>query len=112
MSQIIFYVLFISSTIFTAYLSSYFSCKTNELGIADKNLLYTWLVSLIPVWTAISLYSKNIVFDGLIYDSVMVISYFVFLLYFSGKAVEMNKMQLVFLSLMLFSILGFKISED
>lgn len=48
---------------------------------------YAWLISVIPVFPLVTKYSKNLLFDGMLFDLVMFVSYVLTLLLLgSGKA--------------------------
>lgn len=109
--SIIFYSLFVPSTIGVTILGSYYSCKNAEIGGISKYFFLLWFISCIPVWTTASVYTKNIVFDGLIFDMILLIGYFVGMTYFSGKYLQFSLNQYIFLLMMLLGCVGFKLSE-
>lgn len=107
----LYYTLFIGSLVGISILVSYCSCQTNQTGALNRYFIITWLLGCIPVWALVSYFSKNIVFDGIVYDLIILVVYFAALLYFSGKAVEFTWAQLFFLLLMVIGGIGFKLSE-
>lgn len=43
-----------------------------------------WMVGAIPLWVFVSKFSKNMLFDAMLYDSLMVVSFALAVSYFSG----------------------------
>lgn len=67
---------------------SYINKMNNDLG--GKWLWYAWLISIIPVFPFVARYSKNLLWDGMLFDLIMFFSYVLTLLYLgSGKAFTM-----------------------
>jgi len=60
-----------------------------------------WGQSILPLWALVSLKSNNIVFDGLLFDTIMILSYTIAATYFSGHVVSLK-----FVAGILISILG------
>lgn len=80
-----------------AYLSKY-----NNI---NQTVLSFWLVSIVgafPLWSFVSKVSKNLLFDGLLYDSCMLLS-FVITFIFLGEGKAFNLIQW---SGLLFCIIG------
>lgn len=67
-----------------------------------------FLVSLISPWVLISKFSKDLVFDAMIFDSILVISYSVGLLYFTNTMTKLSTFQFVGCFLILIGIVLFK----
>ena len=109
--SLIFYSLFVPSTIIVTIFGSYYSCKNAEIGGMSKYFFICWLIAAIPVWTTVSIYTKNVVFDGLIFDMILLVGYFVCMTYFSGKYLQFSLSQYIFLLMMFFGCVGFKLSE-
>ena len=64
--------------------SSYFSWRQNVTH--DKVWFFaTWAMGLIPMWALVSRYSRNIVADAVLYDTVITIVYYIALLCFTGQ---------------------------
>ena len=43
-----------------------------------------WIVGAIPLWVFVSKYSKNMLFDAMLYDSIMVVSFALAVSYFGA----------------------------
>jgi len=43
-----------------------------------------WIIGAIPLWVFVSKYSKNMLFDAMLYDSLMVVSFALAVSYFGG----------------------------
>ena len=64
--------------------SSYFSYRQNLTQ--DKVWFFaTWALGLIPMWPVVSRYSKNVVADAVLYDTIITLVYYVALLWFTGQ---------------------------
>ena len=59
--------------------SSYFAFRMNGSG-DTRWVVATWMVSVVPLWTFIAKYSKNLVADAVIYDTLVTVTYFLVLL--------------------------------
>ena len=73
--------------------------------------IYSWLLNLVPIWAIVILYSRNLIFDGLLYDTVLVVSYTVAVLYFTNKTVPLNIVQLSCIGIIVLALLIFKLAE-
>jgi hypothetical protein len=68
-----FYLLWVPLLMLMHSLLGYASVQANN---NSKSWFYiSWLLICIPVWPMVAKYSKNIVFDGLLFDSIMLITY-------------------------------------
>ena len=65
-------------------LSSWFSVQQNATG-GKAWFFATWALGVIPLWALISRYSKDLVSDAVIYDSVVAIVYYIALVWFTGQ---------------------------
>jgi presenilin-like A22 family membrane protease len=61
--------------IFFYIFSAYSSIRINQGS--NSWFFINWLVGLIPFWGLVAKYSKNVVFDGIVYDIVMTVTYLV-----------------------------------
>ena len=52
-----------------------------------------WVIGALPLWLVTSRWSKNIFFDGMLYDCVMIVSYALATAYFTGKISSLGTMQ-------------------
>ena len=62
---------------------AYFSHLNNQHG--GKYAIFLYMCGLFPIWTMVSRYSKNLVFDGIFYDIIVTISFALALIFFSGQ---------------------------
>ncbi len=76
------YYIWIPIQIFLLIITAYFTYKLN---VYKKPIYFiiTWLITLVPMWSIVALYSKRLVFDGLLYDILLVVSYTVAILIFT-----------------------------
>lgn len=64
---------------------SWINKQNNDIG--GKWLLFAWLISIIPVFPLVARFSKNLLWDGMLFDLVMFFSYVLTLLALgAGKA--------------------------
>ena len=79
-----FYVLWIPLLIISVAALSYLSYRNNVDG--GKWLWIMYAFQLIPgVWILVSRFSKNLMFDGVLYDVIMLMAYSVCLGFFTGQ---------------------------
>lgn len=52
-----------------------------------------WIIGALPLWLVTSRWSKNIFFDGMLYDCVMIVSYALATAYFTGKLSSLGPVQ-------------------
>lgn len=71
------YLLWVGLTLFYNYLLCRIAVAYGAKNFAANYALIT-LCSIIPTWSLASYFSKNLVFDSLLYDSVLVLSSIVF----------------------------------
>jgi hypothetical protein len=59
----------------------------------QNNCYALWALGCFPLWAIVSHYSKNLFFDGLLYDSIMILSYAISILYFQNtlKSIGINQ---------------------
>jgi hypothetical protein len=66
--------------------------------------LWMWAICALPMWMIISRYSKNILFDAMLYDVLLVIVYTCGIAYFGDKALSILNfigIALMFIGLMM-----------
>lgn len=66
-----------------------------------------WIFGSLPLWAIVAKYSKNIYVDALIYDSILVVSYSLSLLYFTQtelKPVNIVGLLLIFIAMVLIKL--------
>lgn len=68
-----FYLFWITTLIICMALNALLSYKVNTIGGFYHLLLF--LTGFIPLWNIIAMRSKNLVFDGLLYDTILLTSY-------------------------------------
>jgi hypothetical protein len=73
----------------------------NNDNLFSKTGLYLWLMGLYPMWVFVSKYSTRLIFDGMLYDSIIFLSYpITMILLGAGKTFSMvNYIGLCFLVL-------------
>lgn len=82
------YLLWISLTLAYNFLVCLVAVRFN-LKSFWYNYLFICLVGLLPTWSLASYYSRNLIFDGLLYDTILVISSVIFLAVL-GQAQHLN----------------------
>ncbi len=85
------------------------SCKLSILNQNGSNqaAIWMWIIGALPIWIAISRYSKSILFDAMLYDTLLVIIYTVGIAYFDHKV--LTPMNYVGISLMFAGLLMVKL---
>lgn len=83
MEKIIPYLIWIPVLIIISLISSKLTIL-NQAG-NNKAAFIMWVLSLLPVWIIVSRYSKNILFDAMLYDVLIVFIYAIGLIYFGHK---------------------------
>jgi hypothetical protein len=78
------YLVWVPLTIFYNYLCCLIAVKVGGRDFWMNYLLLT-LIGVIPTWSLAAYWSKNLIFDGLLYDSTLVISG-VFIMAYMGQA--------------------------
>ena len=79
--SIIFYIVF-----------AWTSKKNSDCG--GRWFYIVWVINCIPLWALVSRYSKNILFDGMLYDIILTLTYIFTMLYLGcGSSLSIvNKM--------------------
>ena len=57
----------------------------NQNG-SNKAAIWMWIIGALPIWIVISRYSKSILLDAMLYDTLLVIVYTVGIAYFGDKS--------------------------
>ena len=65
---IVFYIIF-----------AWISKNNSEHG--GKWFWWTWAWNMVPLWAIVSKYSKNIMFDGMLYDVILMLTYVFTMIY-------------------------------
>lgn len=98
------YFIWIPFAIILYIIHGWLSYKTNSGKHSSHYIAYIILSALV-FWPFVARYSKNLIFDGLLFDVIMTVSYTMSVIYFSGF--KMNLYQwlgliLAFVGLFLF----------
>lgn len=72
------YFIFVPITIIVSILAAYFSFKLNS---GSNCFLISFALNILPVWTLWSKFSKNILFDAIVYDLLLIIVFSTTLIY-------------------------------
>lgn len=108
----IYYLIFISvlviATAGQCYLSVQTNLQANKTLIAWVQYLYSVLF-ISPLWVVISIRSKNIMFDGILYDALIMVSYVVFLGFFSKKLMQLDWISTAALLMCIVGLIVFKV---
>ncbi len=98
----IFYITWIVSEILVVGFSAWLSYKTN---LNSKFFVAIYLFSLVQVWPFVAKFSKNLLFDAVLYDLILIITYTSVLIYFTKtdlKIINYIGLGLLFLGMLLF----------
>ena len=58
----------------------------------NRAALYMWLLGLLPLWAVVSRYTKNILFDAMLYDTITTMVFSVGIIYFGHKTLSTTNM--------------------
>lgn len=63
------------------------ACKLSVMNQGGNNWAAIWMmvIGIIPIWIVVSRFSKNILFDAMLYDVLMMSVYTLGIAYFSDK---------------------------
>lgn len=87
MSRIItFYLPWITCVVVVYTIQAYFS-HLNNLN-KGKYFWQLYAFSIFPIWTIVSMYTKNIVFDGIFYDVLVALTFAIAISVFSGQILK------------------------
>ena len=75
MSQALFYLIWIPTVVVFYTMYAYMSYRNNLTGAGHGWAWAMWASGIVPIWIFVSRYSKNILFDGMLYDSILFLSY-------------------------------------
>ena len=70
-----FYFSLIFSTVLIYGLNSYMIFKSLNRPFLDRYSIFAWITGIFPLWLILSKYSKNLVFDGILFDCVLLLTY-------------------------------------
>ncbi len=70
--------------------------------------IYLYIFSMISPWVLVSRMSKNIIFDAFLYDSVLIVSYSIGILYFTDSLGKLSNIQFVGTLMILVGLILFK----
>ena len=89
----------------------YISFKSNQNPTELKYFFLNWLVCCCtPLWALIAMFSKNLVFDAILYDVLLCVSCTVFSIYFAQQYhFNINTVQIIGIIIMIVGIIIFKI---
>jgi len=76
-----FYLILIISVILYSLITAIFSFKLNS---GDKVFWIAYFLNVLPIWTLLSKYSQNILFDAMIYDLILFLVYSGTLIYLTN----------------------------
>jgi len=99
-----FYAIWIPLAIIFNVVQAFLSTKV----ASDKMFFFLiWAWGTLPVWALVAKYSKNLFFDAVLYDSIIIISYSLSLLHFTKT--ELKPMNVVGLFLLFVSVVLIKL---
>ena len=99
--------LWIIALFITSVLAAYLSHKSNH-STEWKWSVYLWSLNLIPLWAIIARFSKNILFDGILYDILLTVIYTLTMTWLMSRTVNFSVTQIVCLVVMVVALMVFK----
>jgi hypothetical protein len=102
--------LWILAVIASSSFAGYLSYKSN-ISQDLKWTVYLWALNILPIWAIIARYSKSLIFDGLLYDTLLIVSYTVAVVAFSNKTISLNAIQTSCVGIIVLALIIFKIAE-
>lgn len=72
------------------------------------NFWVIWALGAIPYWALVNKYSKDVVYDGIVFDLVVTVSYTVSILYFTRSFYKLEASNYFGLALVFFGLYIFK----
>lgn len=87
-------------------LCAYLTHKNNLHGGAW--FYFMWGMGFLPLWAFVCKYSKNVVFDGMLFDVLMTITYTLSILYFTKSFEKLGATQYIGLGTILCGLYLFK----
>ena len=105
-NKMIFYLIWIPLIVLWIVIYTYFS---NQFGITKefKWLGLVYIMNLIPTWSSIVYFSKNLIFDGLLFNLIIVIGTTICLGYW--KNIQLNTLQYLALGLIIIALILFNL---
>jgi len=100
--------LWIIALFITSVLAAYFSYRSNVTN-DFKWTVYLWALNLLPLWALIARYSKNILFDGILYDILLTVIYTVTMMWFMSRSVSFSVTQVICMIVMVIALIVFKV---
>ena len=97
-----------TAPVFIFYLCYYYLSKQNQL----QGGMYFWVVLALgafPGWALVSRYSKHLLFDGLLYDAILISTYPI-MMYFMGEMKKFSTIGYVGLVFVIIGLIMMKIS--
>lgn len=89
MKAFIYYPLVVSSIFVYYFISAYIGCKNNTDSTHWLNSKWFWITfiygALCPLWTIVSKISNNILFDAILYDITVMVSFTIGIIYFTSS---------------------------
>lgn len=103
-------LLWVPMVVAAMFATMWLSYRSNQSTQAVSSYFFlNWLLACVPTWALISLFSKDLVFDALLYDIVVCVSCALFAVYFANQHhFVMTTMQVVGVVLMLVGIVVFR----
>lgn len=97
-------------TIASSMLAGYLSYKAN-VSKQTSWAIYLWALNILPIWAIVARYSKRILFDGILYDTLLVITYTSTVLFLTNKSAPLNTIQTISVIIIVLSLIVFKLAE-
>lgn len=89
-------------------IQAFLSKRNNGDTATFTTALLLYLSGIIPIWTIVSRYSKNLVFDGLLFDSLLMLS-FTGTMFLLGAAQHFTTHQIIGVVMVVVGLIAIKV---
>lgn len=106
----LFYLIWIPILILMMIAQAWLSYKNNTESQTHLWLILLYVLSLLQIWPIVSKFSKDLFFDGLVFDIILFFSYTISALIFTGTHKTLNVWQVICLVAVTAGMIGFKLT--
>ena len=92
-------------------IGAYTSNKSLEAGGMSKWFFLNWAGWCMPIWAIVTLYTKDVVFDGLVYDLIMTIAFTIAIIIFTKSYNTMNIYNFIGVAITLIGLVIYKLGD-
>ena len=106
-----YYLFIVISLSIITPIGAYTSNKSLEAGGMSKWFFINWACWCLPIWAIVTLYTKDVVFDGILYDIIMTLAFTIGIIYFTRAHEKMNVYNVGGVVLMLAGLVIYKLGD-